>query len=554
VAGGRNPYKNLPWSGAKAVKTFTLPVSGSVVLFGPEIDVVATEAFQRLAGIKQLGTSYVVYRGALHTRFEHSLGSLHQAELMLQAIEGNPRDPYPVDDKARRLGRLGALLHDLPHVPFGHTLEDEFHLHTRHDVNEPRINGLLVRGPIGAILRDALGDEEFDELREVLAAKKDEDFAQLRYPFVGDIVGNTVCADMLDYVQRDLLACGLPAAVGERFLDYLSVTSEDEGLDVDHGRLVLNVDKRGMPRPDVESEVGKLLSYRYELAERVYFHHAKNAASVMIGRAVQEAGWATGPETPASLDGNFVRLSDEMLLQSLAHPAIAESLQLQSDPDAVGDLDLAAALARQVLRRDLYKIAFLATWDDLPDAVARIAETYGPDPASRRQLEDRLADAAGLSRGRVLVHIPRSKMMQKDADVRIRTSTGEIVKLQDWDKKHSHRLEALNAAHERLWRVMVYVHPDDYVAAGNIVQAAAEDEFRALNRYGTVDQVSRYNAALFEALAKAWDLTVEDAEALRRAAYAPRAGRRDAEKALLAAVREARKERRAPRLTKRPSG
>ena len=45
-----------------------------------------------------------------------------------------------------------------------------------------------------------------------------------------------------------------------------------------------------MPRPDVESEVVKLLSYRYELAERVYFHHAKNAASVMIGRAFQELG------------------------------------------------------------------------------------------------------------------------------------------------------------------------------------------------------------------------------------------------------------------------
>ena len=57
------------------VKVFTLPVSGSVVLAGPEIDVVDSPEFQRLAGLKQLGTSYLVFRGALHTRYEHSLGA-----------------------------------------------------------------------------------------------------------------------------------------------------------------------------------------------------------------------------------------------------------------------------------------------------------------------------------------------------------------------------------------------------------------------------------------------------------------------------------------------
>jgi HD superfamily phosphohydrolase len=534
----------------QAVKTFTLPVSGSVVLFGPEIDLVQTQAFQRLAGIKQLGTSYVVYRGALHTRFEHSIGSLHQAARMLRAIEGNPRDRYEIDDPARRLARLGALLHDLSHVPFGHTLEDEFHLLRRHDENAPRIRRLLERGEIARILRNSIGGDEFSELCKVLRAKTDSDFARLRFPFVGDIVGNTVCADLLDYVERDLRSCGLRSAVGERFLDYLTVTGESEGLEADHSRLVLNLNKRGMPRPDVESEVVKLLSYRYELAERVYFHHSKNAASVMIGRAVQEAGWATGPKTPEWLERNFDKLSDDLLLHALANREIETALRLRHDPSALGDRLLAESLAQGVLRRDLYKIAYLATWDDLPDAVRRISQEYS-DPEARRRLENQLSDDAGLPRGMVLVHIPRHKMMSKDADVRVHTDRGEVVKLHEWDAHHSRRLAALNEAHQRLWRVMAYVHPK-YADAIGIVRSAAAARFLSESRYvATPEPGLAYIEALYKELAKKWDFTADDGEALTAAAYAPGEGRRKAEQEIIALVRARRADKHLPPLRRR---
>lgn len=500
-----NPYSDL------RAKTFTLPVSGSIVLYGPEIDIVRTREFQRLSGIKQLGTSYVVFRGALHTRFEHSVGALHQAEKMISAIRTNPRDPYVVEPEAHRLARLGALLHDLPHVPFGHTLEDEFHLLVRHDKNTSRIGTLLTDSEIGQVLKGALGDDEFGELCRVLAAKKDEEFAALRYPFVGDIVGNTVCADLLDYVVRDLVACGMPAALGDRFLDYLTVTGDGEAGAMDRRRLVLNLDKRGMPRPDVESEVVKLLAYRYELAERVYFHHAKNAASVMIGRAVQEAGLALGPETPEELDANFHWLSDEMLLQALADPAIEGALALKSRD--VGNRQLAAGLARRVLDRDLFKIAYLAVHDDVADGVPRICEQYGESPAGRIALEDRFAFAAGLPAGAVLVHVPRRKMMTKDADVRVRTSGREVIKLHEWDRRHSRRVEALNQAHERLWRVTVYVDPE-HLDAVEIVRALAADEFRAPSRYVERAPGSAYVDEVFRLLSVEWELGLDDREAL----------------------------------------
>ena len=255
----------------------------------------------------------------------------------------------------------------------------------------------------------------------------------------------------------------------------------------------------------------KLLAYRYELAERVYFHHAKNAASVMIGRAVQEAGWAAGTATPDHLDANFHWLSDEMLLRALVEPAVEAALDLKSAD--VADRVLAAQSARRVLDRDLFKIVYLAVHDDVADGAARICEQYGESPCGRKALEDRLASAAGVPPGAVLVHVPRKKMMTKDADVRVRTSGREIIKLHEWDKRHSRRVEALNQAHERLWRVTVYIDPR-HLEAVEIVRAAAADEFRAASRYVERDPGSAYVDEVFRRLSLEWDVNLHDREAL----------------------------------------
>src|SRR5215210_514924 len=76
-----NPYPRDTRS-----KIQTIRCTGTVYLYGPELDIVDTPAFQRLAGIKQLGTSYLVFRGAVHTRFEHSLGTLQQAQNIIDAV------------------------------------------------------------------------------------------------------------------------------------------------------------------------------------------------------------------------------------------------------------------------------------------------------------------------------------------------------------------------------------------------------------------------------------------------------------------------------------
>lgn len=515
-----NPYRD------DDIKTFTIPISGSVVLYGPEIAIVGTPEFQRLAGIRQLGTAYLVYRGATHTRFEHSIGTLHRAEQMIRAVNENPRGTAKIDGRGRRLARLAGLLHDLAHIPFGHTLEDEFGILERHDENKARTKALLQDGTIARILREELGSEpeesedEYEELLAILEAKSDADVAGLSRPYVVDMIGNTVCADSLDYIERDLDRCGMPGAVGTRFLDYFTITSDNATRPEDRNRMALRLDKRGMPRHDVESEVVKLLSYRYELAERVYFHHAKNSASVMVGRAVVDSGLVPRAPTASEAtryDQNFWWLSDEMLLHAIAKPAIAEALRLNCDPRQPAEIALASDLAERILRRDMYKIAYLAVSDDLQHRSREMWASYG-QAIARRTVEDLIAVRSGLLPGQVLVHLPNPKGLTKIAAVRVLTGQDEVLTLEEWDSRHSGRFRSINLAHERLWRITVYMHPDVGPAAEALVRANAMDIFGAPSRYRSDPRRSAYLDEVFTQYGAEQGWPVQSREALEMAA------------------------------------
>src|SRR5438270_1670740 len=113
-------------------------------------------SFERLRRIKQLGNTHLVYPGATHSRFAHSLGSLRVAQDLLDAALDQRNNPHPVRDlfqeweetapeefdrmvaEATIAARLGGLLHDLCHVPFGHSIEDELGILIPHDENEAR--------------------------------------------------------------------------------------------------------------------------------------------------------------------------------------------------------------------------------------------------------------------------------------------------------------------------------------------------------------------------------------------------------------------------------
>src|SRR5881396_1016493 len=239
-------------------------VHGDIEMGPLEVELMDTPEFQRLRGIKQLGTAYLVYPSAVHTRFEHSLGTSWMAYRILQAV----RRTEAISQDEERLIRVSALLHDLTHIPFGHTLEDERRVLPRHDKDEERVDYFLRGSNVGRILkREGLQDA-------VIATLKGDD------TYHSDIVGGAISADLLDYLRRDTYFCGLSQYYDPRVF---------ESFTLDSGRLVMNLEKNAMLRLDALSELVNLLRIRYTLSERVYFHHTKVSSGAMISKAVELA-------------------------------------------------------------------------------------------------------------------------------------------------------------------------------------------------------------------------------------------------------------------------
>lgn len=297
-------------------KTFRDPVHRDIMLTRLEVKIIDTQAFQRLRGIKQLGTAYEVFPGATHTRFEHSLGTVHCAQRIVDAINKNPypgigedRRPLRIPTQETFIIRLCALLHDLAHIPFGHSLEDEGGLIASQWNDAGRLDKLLgPRSDLAAVLdsddllkqlslRSASDFPDFRPseldptslratIRRVLFAIESKAVDQLDQPYIADIVGNTLCADLLDYINRDMYYLGLHETFDERFVSYVHLAKypRKQGKLRTVLRLIKPTSKE--LRRDVLSEFLQLLRLRYSLAEKALYHHTKIASSAMIMSAV----------------------------------------------------------------------------------------------------------------------------------------------------------------------------------------------------------------------------------------------------------------------------
>ena len=110
------------------------PVHGFVLINDWEHTIISQPAFQRLRRIRQLAWTDYIYPGAMHTRFEHSLGVMHTATLLFDSIKRSSADilksELAFDDaglgRYRQLVRLAGLLHDVGHTPFSHASEELF--------------------------------------------------------------------------------------------------------------------------------------------------------------------------------------------------------------------------------------------------------------------------------------------------------------------------------------------------------------------------------------------------------------------------------------------
>lgn len=368
---------------------------------------------QRLRGIRQLGTAHLVYPSANHTRFEHVLGACHVAGRILAALD---HAGHRVDPAVAQVARAAALVHDVGHVPFGHTFEDERRIFPRHDKPD-RTRRFLGDTALGAEL-------EAQGLREgVLGALGAGDG---REALAADLVGGTVSADLLDYLARDAHFTGIRRAYDERIFRYFVV---------DQGRLVLNLQKRGQPREDAFSEVVHLLRLRYTLSERVYYHHTKIASGALVSKLVERAVSAG-----LRLDDLF-GLSDEGLLLHLERefgPRDPVLLRLHGDLRA----------------RRLPKRAYQLGRRIPPELQADLVRRFHHDRAAREAEEAALEAALGLEPGDVIVYCPSPDMALKEADILVDAGGGGVRSLKELRLRE---VDDLLEKHRDLWRLHVLV-------------------------------------------------------------------------------------------------
>lgn len=171
-------------------KVINDPVFGFIkVPQGLLLDIVKHRLFQRLSRIKQLGMASVVYPGAQHTRFQHSLGAFH---LMSEAILSlSQKGIYIFDSEAEAL-KAAILLHDVGHGPFSHVLE-----HTL-------ISG-ISHEQISLMMMEEINREMQGRMNLAINIFKDE------YPkrFLHQLISSQLDMDRLDYLRRDSFFTGV---------------------------------------------------------------------------------------------------------------------------------------------------------------------------------------------------------------------------------------------------------------------------------------------------------------------------------------------------------
>ena len=321
------------------------PVHGYVEVEDFALALLDSPPLQRLRYIRQLGFSYLVYPGANHTRFEHSLGTMFLADVAARR--------FGLSDKDRTLVVAAGLLHDIGHGPFSHASEPlmEQFLHTTHDDIE-QILGLEIRS-----LLEENGISP-TELCQIVKGKHR----------LSGIIHGDLDVDRMDYLLRDAYYTGAPYGTvdAQRLIRHLIQTPEGETV----------LEENGVNAAE------SLLISRTLMRPSVYYHHVSRIGESMFQLAMLE-------HTKGG--------KEEMIrgLMVMDDPACMHALQTSENP-------VARDLADRLYRRRLYKRALFAT----PDQVNTPAFYTGVPIDTCRHYAERIAEAAGLRPHEVLVDIP----------------------------------------------------------------------------------------------------------------------------------------------------
>ena len=332
----QNPSRG--WTTRRRGKVINDPVHGHMYFPGIVVDAIDTPQVQRLRELKQLGTSYYVFPGASHNRFEHSLGTAHLATNMFDALRtraaSDVRDALTGADRVAV--QLAGLCHDLGHGPFSHVFDNEF-LPRRvagwHAGDEPPWNHEAMGADMFRWMVDDNGMDldkgVIDRVCDLITSSNVES-ATPGTKFLWDIVANkrnSIDVDKFEYLLRDQHSTGVKGNVDVgRLMSFMKV-----------------IDDQICFKASEVYNVYDLFHTRANMHQKVYTHKKAKAIEYMIVDALVEADVAWDSEISKSIwDVNeFIRLDDTILKRI----EWSKESKLQKGRD----------LVRKIRRRELYQ-------------------------------------------------------------------------------------------------------------------------------------------------------------------------------------------------------
>lgn len=297
---------------------FRDPVHGFIDITESECAVVDTTAFQRLRRIKQLATTYLVYHGAEHTRFGHSLGVMHLTSRVFDSILAKNSDLFGGDPARRayyrQLLRLVGLTHDLGHPPFSHASEDLFANGREH---EDYTHDILFSDEMAAAIDVVNADfqkEHGTQFRispeAIWLAYTGDDIGSALYqpdfPFLKSLMDSELDCDKMDYLLRDSHYCGVN--YGNFDLDRL-VDSFTVYRGKDNDQLKLAIASDGI------QAVEEFVLARYFMFIQVYFHKTRRLLDMRLIDAMKEI--LPGGVFPTDVHG-YLTWDDTRVMNELA--------------------------------------------------------------------------------------------------------------------------------------------------------------------------------------------------------------------------------------------
>ncbi|WP_341280301.1 HD domain-containing protein [Paenibacillus sp. FSL H8-0537] len=317
-------------------KVFKDPVHKYIYVQDQTIwDLINTKEFQRLRRIRQLGTSYLTFHGAEHSRFSHSLGVYEITRKIISQFERNGFPGWPQEE--RLLALCAALLHDVGHGPFSHSLEQVFDTH--HEQWTCSI--LLEDTEVNRVLRNVA-----DDFPEHVTAVINKTYPN---PIVSGLISSQLDADRMDYLLRDAYFTG----VNYGNFDLERILRVLRPID---GKIV--VKESGM------HAVEHYLMSRYQMYWQIYFHPVTRSSEIILrqifrrAKELYEGGYAFGwmPEPLKRLLDGTIAVKQYLKL---------DEAYLQTAFTEWGDEgdELLAELCDRFLTRRLYKYIML----DKPD-------------------------------------------------------------------------------------------------------------------------------------------------------------------------------------------